>query len=601
MDQDVINLAKSIRQVESGGDFNAKGKSGESGAYQWTPDTWKAHAKDVLGNENAPMTPDNQNAVAYTILKKRKDAGLNPAQIAAEWNSGSATGWENKVGVNDKGVEYNVPKYVKNVTDTYQQMKGLQQPAQTQQTTTPKQETSKKSLPQKALEFAFPILEKKERTPLQTAGDIGLSALWFIPGVGTEASIALRGLGLGAKTARVGGLLAAGAGIGYGADVSSKLSEGKTGEEVLKPGIGTGLGLATAGLGSRIASKYSQKGVLDAIAKENNSVFAQTKTGAKKLSESFSRQKDPGKFLSERGINLKKLIDPDTISYDTKDVANKIVEDASKLNKVLTDTLAKVPESKPVSEIEQSLLARVPKNYPERADIINREMDLLRKQYGETPLVADLNEWKQRAWNMSKFDMAIPNEIRNTYRFIGNELKKDVEKLADKAGVKGVRDFNDLVGSHFDTAGILEKLHGTKAKGGRLGNTLMENSLRTIGGIGGFAGGGPLTSIAGVIAGHYGAKSLEALMRFAEGSPIKSSILKRIQREEPEIVKKFVELSKKTPSELEALKQQLKAQGIDIFKEKGLVKVPTRLSPQPQKTGLIQGLLNTGASRAGTQ
>lgn len=123
MDQDAVNLAKAIRQTESGGDFNAQGKSGESGAYQWMPTTWKAHAKEALGNENADMTPENQNAVAYTIIKKRKDAGLNAAQIAAEWNSGSSTGWENKVGTNKQGVAYNVPQYVKSVTDTYQQYK----------------------------------------------------------------------------------------------------------------------------------------------------------------------------------------------------------------------------------------------------------------------------------------------------------------------------------------------------------------------------------------------------------------------------------------------------------------------------------------------
>ncbi len=126
MDEDAVNLAKAIRQTESGGDFNAKGKSGESGAYQWTPETWKAHAKEALGDENAQMTPENQNAVAYTIIKKRKDAGLNAAQIAAEWNSGSSTDWENKVGTNKFGVHYDVPQYVKSVTDTYHQYKSGQ-------------------------------------------------------------------------------------------------------------------------------------------------------------------------------------------------------------------------------------------------------------------------------------------------------------------------------------------------------------------------------------------------------------------------------------------------------------------------------------------
>lgn len=125
MDQDVINLAKAIRQKESGGNFDAVGDNGTSrGAYQWQESTWKQHAKEVLGDENAQMTPSNQNAVAYAVMKKDKDNGLNPAQIAAKWNSGSPYNWENKIGYNSRvGVNYNVPKYVKDVTDLYQQMK----------------------------------------------------------------------------------------------------------------------------------------------------------------------------------------------------------------------------------------------------------------------------------------------------------------------------------------------------------------------------------------------------------------------------------------------------------------------------------------------
>ncbi len=123
MDVGAINLAKAIRQTESGGNFNAKGASGESGAYQWTPATWASHAQQILGNSKAQMTPENQNAVAYGIIKTWKDQGLNAAQIAAKWNSGSEVGWENKIGTNSMGVKYNVPKYVKSVTDAYQSIK----------------------------------------------------------------------------------------------------------------------------------------------------------------------------------------------------------------------------------------------------------------------------------------------------------------------------------------------------------------------------------------------------------------------------------------------------------------------------------------------
>ncbi len=132
-DPDVIALSKAIFQRESGGNFNAVGDAGTShGAGQWQQGTWKAQAKDVLGDENAPMTPDNQKAVIQVTVAKRKAAGLNPAQIAGEWNSGKADGWENNVGtttINGQQIHYDTPKYVKDVTDLYHQYKGGYNPA----------------------------------------------------------------------------------------------------------------------------------------------------------------------------------------------------------------------------------------------------------------------------------------------------------------------------------------------------------------------------------------------------------------------------------------------------------------------------------------
>lgn len=129
LDPRALNLAKAIRQTESGGDFTAKGKSGEYGAYQFMPETWKSSAKKWLGNENAEMTPSNQNAVAYLTIKDYADKGYNPAQIAAAWNSGSPDGWENKIGTNSKGVAYDVPGYVKKVIGNYQTIKSGGQPS----------------------------------------------------------------------------------------------------------------------------------------------------------------------------------------------------------------------------------------------------------------------------------------------------------------------------------------------------------------------------------------------------------------------------------------------------------------------------------------
>lgn len=125
VDYTVLTLAKAIRQKESQGNYSAVGDNGNAhGAWQWQTPTWKEHSRQILGDSEAVMSEQNQKTVAYGMMKKWKDAGLNPAQIAAKWNSGSEVGWENKIGFNDKiGVEYNVPKYVKEVMQTYQKFK----------------------------------------------------------------------------------------------------------------------------------------------------------------------------------------------------------------------------------------------------------------------------------------------------------------------------------------------------------------------------------------------------------------------------------------------------------------------------------------------
>lgn len=121
------NLTKAIFQNESGTNYNATGDAGTSkGAGQWQAATWKAQAQDVLGDAGAPMTPANQSVVAQGTIRKLIAQGKNAAQIAAIWNSGTDTNWENKVGkttINGQTISYNVPQYVKNVTDLYQQYK----------------------------------------------------------------------------------------------------------------------------------------------------------------------------------------------------------------------------------------------------------------------------------------------------------------------------------------------------------------------------------------------------------------------------------------------------------------------------------------------
>lgn len=132
LDQTIVNLSKAIRQVESNGNFNARGKSGEYGAYQFMPDTWAKAAPTYLG-QNIPLeqaTPQQQNEVAYKRLSDLKKQGYNVGQIASIWNRGKPD-WEGHVG-DYKGVHYDTPAYVDKVSKTYQAYKGGQISPQSQ-------------------------------------------------------------------------------------------------------------------------------------------------------------------------------------------------------------------------------------------------------------------------------------------------------------------------------------------------------------------------------------------------------------------------------------------------------------------------------------
>lgn len=133
LDPQVVNLAKAIRQTESGGDFNAKGASGEHGAYQFTNDTWNgASAKYGINVPLNKATPEQQNAVAYNQIKEWKDAGHNVAQIASMWNAGQGepeaytgkfSNGKSSTGTNKFGVKYSVPDYAYSVANAYQTLK----------------------------------------------------------------------------------------------------------------------------------------------------------------------------------------------------------------------------------------------------------------------------------------------------------------------------------------------------------------------------------------------------------------------------------------------------------------------------------------------
>lgn len=177
LDASVVNLAKAIRTVESGGNYDAKGASGEHGAYQWMPNNFEAGAKKY-GLDPNDKSPISQDKVAYNTLKEWKDQGLTPAQIAAKWNSGG-TEWEGKVGTNKFGVKYDVPAYVNKVVDAFRAVKAGQEPIGAA-----KPQPGGPDEPQAAPEGYRPWFEAKEGDSglvagLKAAGNIVPSAFNF--------------------------------------------------------------------------------------------------------------------------------------------------------------------------------------------------------------------------------------------------------------------------------------------------------------------------------------------------------------------------------------------------------------------------------------
>ena len=92
-DQQAVAMARAIKMQESGNNYNApKEVAGDSlgGAYQFQKPTWQNYAGQILGDSNAEFTPENQDKVAYGMIKKWKDSGMGPLDIAHKWNPGSS-------------------------------------------------------------------------------------------------------------------------------------------------------------------------------------------------------------------------------------------------------------------------------------------------------------------------------------------------------------------------------------------------------------------------------------------------------------------------------------------------------------------------------
>ena len=129
----VDQIVGAIKQIESGGNYAAKGGSGEYGAYQFMPGTWSQYSQEYLksigktpstglNQELDKTNPANQDAVARFKVQQWLNQGYNPQQIASMWNSGKPD-YQGVQGVNSFGQKYDVPAYVNRFTQALAQQK----------------------------------------------------------------------------------------------------------------------------------------------------------------------------------------------------------------------------------------------------------------------------------------------------------------------------------------------------------------------------------------------------------------------------------------------------------------------------------------------
>jgi len=113
IEQRITTLILAMATVESRNGTRTDGLSGEGGALQWMPNTWKFYCFMFYGKELS-FSKENQDEVARKKVRMLIDKGFTNQEIAAFWNCGKPT-WEGKVGINYLGVPFDVPAHVTKV------------------------------------------------------------------------------------------------------------------------------------------------------------------------------------------------------------------------------------------------------------------------------------------------------------------------------------------------------------------------------------------------------------------------------------------------------------------------------------------------------
>lgn len=497
LDPTVVNMARAIKSVETSGQsdpYTAQGKSGEFGAYQYTPETWAGDSQKYLG-QSVPLTSATvaqQNQVAYGKIKDLKSQGYNPSQIASIWNSGKpdATG---NVGTNSKGVNYDTPQYVNSVVSSYNQFKsGLnptpQPTASTVGNNAPAPDSSQSEgllsklggrasdIGSNVADIAGQLQGQKGSQGwwsdlLQTGGDIagGLgdvinSGLELIPGVkGAENWL--------------GGEVGKAADTQIGKSVTSAIQSFSQAHPELSKDIGAGFNIVTAipilkGLG--VVKDIASSGLASAlegiaskgISKEITETAA--RTGGRNAISSLGNDLD--NVVSEGIVKPRNLPDIVGGKYDVSEALSKTEAQRSTIaEKELQPLLDKastnqVSDRVPLDAVRQTAIANA-KDELQDTGAVNKMFDRIQEKYGDYPTLAQLNKAKQlvsKQVPQRAFDLEGYNANYN----VRQTLQKSIEDAANQMGLGDVNAVNGKMRLLYRADDLLKSINGKPVKVG---------------------------------------------------------------------------------------------------------------------------------------
>jgi hypothetical protein len=565
LDPTAFFLAKSIKNVETSGSadpYNATGKNGEYGAYQFMPDTWKLWASQYIGDPNAPMTEENQNKVAYYKIKDWLSQGYTHGQIASLWNSGKPD-YQGNIGTNKKGVNYNTPEYVAAVKKAYTQYNqgvtpsGIVSPStvgrtnQSNDTQTAQFDNQNQGyfsslgtdLGNRAGELSGAVSQtvSGKINPLSGLiqvggaiagglGDLVNRTLELVPGVKAIQDVIGNGIKSFIQTPS-------------GQSIVSSINDFSQAHPELSSDIGAGFNILTA------------IPILKGISMIKNVALDSASMALKDTAENYVSKSIAGDII--RGT--RGAVSSDSVLADVKNwVSNRMIPEVDSTGGVAKwDTVNAMETGKSlVKSIDENQLQPILDEVSSRQTIgqnINTlrknaikmaEQDPFLKKAGAVPDAIKFINKKFDGWQYSFGDnigLSQENIMKRGSGFFANwnspeqsagkviysSLQKDIENIAAKNGFTNVAEINKSMGSLLDSIDSLNQINGKRIISPRRG--LLSKIARNASTIGGSIasnalGAGP---IAGAVGGYTGEGLIEGLLSRIKPSNIANGILNR--------------------------------------------------------------------------